>query len=166
MKQETKKFLLDLSRYLTGITDTIRSGDDGFEDNIQAQVKGLQKSITDFIVMHCEKDVEAEQEKSLQPYYVGASERLIDKESMTPAENTIWYKSRLYAFIKRKIREANIDWATKKRDEISIEIQCLIEEEYRSRISSKEWMHSSFQVIDDVVDQIIEKRKGQAKLFA
>ncbi|MBD1394281.1 hypothetical protein [Mucilaginibacter glaciei] len=88
---------------LTGIAETIRSGDDGIEDSVESQAKDIRTIINTFVIDHLTpKDKTSKEHRFLAEY-----ERLNHRtESFN--DNIMLVKAKLYLYLKRELHKVDI----------------------------------------------------------
>lgn len=136
--------------------ETIRMGDDGLEDVIEDISKEFSLAIKEFEIFNLTVI-----EPKPKVEYLKRAELLQGKSELSSGENLTIYKSKLYTYIKRKLREKEIDYSPIKNDQLFMFFEgcIIIDSEFQDLYYSKEWFYASVQVIQDIVDEIVEHRK-------
>ena len=159
------KFIQSLRYQVLGIRDTVKSGDDGFEDTCVYQVEEILKTMDVFTLESLTPVSESQPTKRAKSYLKKAEDILIRRgngeEPTGGNEATILFQERLYHFIKWEwLASVKVSDITNK--DLYTQIEIFLAESktfYAKAIYSNEWFYTSMGVIQDVVDEIVEQRE-------
>jgi len=160
------KFIKDLEYLVEGIKDTMRMGDDGYEESCMMQADQILSHIRNFTM---EKLTPLTPLKKTEPAYVAKAARIdYSNGDKTVTENITWYKARLYRFIKKNLSKIpNLDVVKTADLFCTIEATVIIGSERETAFYSNEWFYTSDGVLRDVVNEIVKHREAhpQTSLF-
>lgn len=161
---EIVKFLDKVKALVEDISYTMRCGDDGFEDVVNDQIKGVVKVID---VFKLEQLTPVTPIEPAEKRYGKIYDALSEKEDRSQAEIQSLYQSQLYFALKRIIK--TVDLSEVPNDQLSNHIEAAIPDNsiYKKLIYSNDFYYCSMRVLTELVDEIVEHRKKapQQKLF-
>lgn len=163
-------FFKSIKYLIEGICETVQIGDDGFQESVQLQKEDLIKQIDSFEMLHLTPVTKLAKSKLayMQWYEEVYNPHQADN---TVSANINLYKSKLYLHIKKQIREKICAEELAQVPIVGlanfIEEQTILNTHYEKLIYSKEWYHSSLQVLLDVAAEIESERNKapQIKMF-
>lgn len=163
--KEVVSFIDKVKAMVEDITHTLRSGDDGFEQVILEQVESVAKVID---VFKLQQLTELTPVTSTEKKYSKIYDQYAEKTDKTWQEAKDLYRAELYYLFKRLIAaDGKISEVANK--ELMPYVECLLPDSsnYKKMFYSNEFMYTSLEVLDEVVNEIIDQRAKapQTKLF-
>lgn len=162
-----KEFLENIVHLNNCIADTIKNGDDGFEDSAIEITQEIKNHIDTFNALNLtaltkiNEDTRHEYLKHYEKYAYDP----------TNANEKKMYKAKLYLHIKKHIRD-NVSaevLSSISNDDLSnyIEVEAIHNSQFSAAFNSNEFFMSTILVLEDVVNEIKEERlkNPQQKLF-
>lgn len=159
------EFMDKLKALIDGISETVRSGDDGFEENIHEQVESINTAIDTFKL---ERLTPVTKFPPRHLKYEAILDSLDKKEDKTAAEAIQLYCANFYFTLKRLMHDNPATSEMKNLDLFNY-IESLVPESsvYHKLMYSQEFYFTSMRVIQELVDDITEQRARapQQQLF-
>ena len=166
MKVESKPicdFFEQLKYFVDQINETIRSGDDGFQECVYDQTSEIKKALDSFAILNLTPVTVKEKTELEYLKFYNKNASVYEIKSFAADENVKIYKAELYLFIKRALREMKgNDLAQVPNNELYnwIETYTIFNGSiYEKLVGSNEWYRPSLNVVNDIVNEIIDQRK-------
>lgn len=176
MKMESEviiEFLKNIRYMISQITEAVKVGDDGFKEFIQEQEAEINNAINHFTILNLTPVTKKKEGLGYVKFWEEDLQRRDGQpKEMTATENTYIYKGGLYHHIKKTLGQMKgDDLASVPNDELYnwIEYHTILNgSQYEKMIGTNEWYQASFNVVQDVANEIIEQRKKspQQNLFS
>ncbi len=158
-------FLDELKHQVLGITDTIRSGDDGFESSCIWQVEYIRKAIDLFRIKTLTPVTPISKDSERKYLHIARIARNKPPEEILINDNIAIYKSDLYFFIKKRLPEIkNLSEIKNDHLLVTIEGSIIFGSRHERDVYSNEWFSTSMAVLDDIVREIIQYREEHPQL--
>lgn len=168
------EFMDKLKALIDVISETVRSGDDGFEENIHEQVESINTAIDTFKL---ERLTPVTKFPPRHLKYEAILESLDKKEDKTASEAIQLYCANFYFTLKRLVDDklseygslSQLTYSEVKNLDLFNHIESLVPESsvYHKLMYSQEFYFTSMRVIQELVDDITEQRARapQQQLF-
>jgi hypothetical protein len=156
------QFLKDLRFQAQGIIDTVRSGDDGFEESCKSQIADMLKAMDIFRVEKL-TPLTPLKKPTGKAYQIGLP-MVDDQHGFSISDNVAIYKHRLYNYLKRRLQELDLLNIPTNHLDVHIEETLLCGSPYEKDAYSKEWFYSSQAVLNDLVQEIKSEREKTPQL--
>jgi len=158
--------LKNLRLQAQGITDTIRSGDDGFEYSCMEQIKDMLHAMDVFRVENL-TPISKPDKNPVKAYQEPLPDDL-DAHGFSLLENKLLYKHQLYHHLKQRLGELDLLNIPTSKLALHIEASLLYSSPYGKAAWSKQWFYATQHVLDDLAEEIKTERERapQLVLFA
>lgn len=151
----------DQIRYIiAGIEDTIRSGDDGFEEAVQSQSNDIVTIIKMFTAQHLTPPPPRSKKHEFLERYSEVNDRAESYQ-----DNVDLVKARLYLWLKRELKKIDLPYNLQEHNAYNFIYDAIV-----SGSSSEHWWFSAFErvaiwTLDLIVTEAYEERRKHPQLL-